>query len=55
MFVGILLLVLGILILLSQLDIIGGNWWDYFWPIAIILVGASMIFRHTRRDNPPQP
>jgi hypothetical protein len=53
MFVGILLLLMGVLILLGQLDIIEGAWWDYFWPLAIIAVGASMIFKHTKRQPHP--
>ncbi|MCM2271569.1 MAG: DUF5668 domain-containing protein [candidate division Zixibacteria bacterium] len=53
MFVGILLLLMGVLILLGQLDIIEGAWWDYFWPLAIIAVGASMIFKHTKREQRP--
>jgi hypothetical protein len=51
MFVGLLLVLLGILLLMQQLDIIRGGVWDYFWPAAIIAVGISMIFGHTRRKK----
>jgi hypothetical protein len=48
MFVGLLLLLLGVLLLLSQMGIITGGVWNYFWPAAIIAVGLSMILSHTR-------
>lgn len=50
MFVGILLLLMGVLILLGQLDIIEQDWWDYFWPLAIMALGVSLIFKHTKRE-----
>ena len=43
MFVGILLLALGILMLLDKLGIIYGSAWDYFFPVALIALGASFI------------
>ncbi len=49
MLVGMLLILLGVLMLLSQLGIIQGNWWHYFWPSVIIIVGASMLFDRSRR------
>ena len=45
MFVGSLLLVLGVLMLLQQMDIIHGGIWEYFWPVAVIALGVSMLFR----------
>ena len=50
MFVGILLILLGALMLLERLDIITGSIWGYFWPIAVIALGASMLFK--RRKTP---
>lgn len=49
MFVGVLLLLLGGLMLLQRLHIITGTVWDYFFPIALVALGASMVFRHRRR------
>jgi len=46
MFVGVLILLLGVLLLLQQLDIIRGGVWEYFWPAAVIAIGISMIVRH---------
>lgn len=51
MFAGLLLLLLGVLLLLKQMDIIQEGIWDYFWPAAIIAVGISMIVGHTRRKK----
>jgi hypothetical protein len=45
MFIGVLLLLMGVLMLLDKLGIIYGDAWDYFLPIAIIALGASFIFR----------
>jgi len=51
MFVGSLLLLLGVLLLLGQMGIIQGTIWGYFWPAAIIAVGISMIVSHNRRKK----
>ncbi len=53
MFVGLLLLLMGVLLLLGQMGIIRGGIWGYFWPAAIIAVGLSMIFRHKREKKTP--
>ena len=49
MFIGILLILLGILMLLTRLDLIPGGVWDYFWPVIVIALGGSIIFR--RKQN----
>lgn len=51
MFVGILLLILGSLLLLERLGIIYGDIWEWFLPIVIIALGASMIFRKQRTSQ----
>lgn len=48
MFVGVLLLLLGALMLLDKMGIITGDVWDYFWPVALVALGASMIFKDRR-------
>jgi len=53
MFIGLLLLLMGVLMLLEKLDIIYGDAWDYFIPIAIIALGASFIFKD-RKETKPQ-
>jgi len=52
MFVGLLLLLMGALLLLSQMGIIRDGIWGYFWPAAIIAVGLSMIFKHNKHKLP---
>jgi len=44
MFVGVFILLLGVLMLLEELGIIYGDWSDYILPIALIALGASMAF-----------
>lgn len=46
MFFGFLLLLLGVIMLLTQAGIIEGGVFDYFWPVAIIALGISMIAKH---------
>ena len=44
MFVGILILLIGIFMLLERMGIIYGDLGDYFLAIALIALGASMAF-----------
>ena len=55
MFAGMLLILLGVLMLLSQLDIIQGNMWHYFWPAVIILVGAWLLFKNSKYSHKSEP
>jgi len=43
MFLGFAFLMAGALLLLSKLDIIRGDFWDYLIPIVLIALGAKMI------------
>jgi len=52
MFVGLLLLLLGVLMLLERMGIIYGDVWDYFLPLALVALGASMIFKQNGKKNP---
>ncbi|MCK4301132.1 MAG: hypothetical protein KAW91_00070 [candidate division Zixibacteria bacterium] len=49
MFLGVLLLLMGVLLLLERLDVIPGGSWDYFWPVVIIAIGVSLVFKNRRR------
>jgi uncharacterized membrane protein HdeD (DUF308 family) len=51
MFVGFALLIAGILLLLAKFDIITGGFWDYFWPILLIALGAKVIFDHKKPQD----
>ena len=46
MFLGVLILLLGVLLLLQKLDIISGGVWEFFWPAAVIAIGISMIVKN---------
>jgi len=49
MFLGIGFLLAGALLLLSKLDVIRGDFWDYLIPIVLIALGAEMIINRKRR------
>ncbi len=52
MFFGIVLVIIGAILLLSELGIIH-NWsfWSYLWPVLIIAVGVRMIVGDRRRQG----
>jgi hypothetical protein len=49
MYVGFLLIVIGVLFLLKNLGIISGSFWDILWPIVVVFVGISMLFGRKKR------
>jgi len=48
LFVGVILLLIGILMLLDRMGIIHGEVGDYILPIALIAFGISFIFKNRR-------
>ncbi|MCX6829245.1 MAG: DUF5668 domain-containing protein [candidate division Zixibacteria bacterium] len=48
MFWGIAFIIAGLLLLLSQLHVIAGDFWDYLLPIVLIALGAKMMFDRKR-------
>jgi hypothetical protein len=62
MWVGFFLICAGILILLSNMDIIRGDAWNYIWPLILVFLGVSMILKrrghkveiHVGRSNDQQ-
>ena len=50
MFVGVLLLLLGIL--LDKMNIIYGDAWDYFLPVALVALGVSFIVNSKKEKKP---
>jgi len=51
MFFGIALIVLGVLLLLSQLGIIHGSFWSYFWPVLVIAVGIRLVVGDKKKSG----
>ncbi len=51
MWIGLFLVGLGILILLSNMDILRGDVWNYIWPLVLVLFGISLIFKRPRKHK----
>lgn len=47
---GLILVILGILFLLEEMGIIDGNFWGYFWPVILIVVGISIMRKDRNFD-----
>lgn len=45
MYLGLLVLLVGVLFLLQNLGYISGSVWDLVWPAIIIIAGLAMVFR----------
>jgi hypothetical protein len=50
MWVGFVLVCIGILVLLSNMDIIRGDVWNYIWPLILVIFGISLILKRRRKD-----
>jgi len=46
MIFGIAVIVVGIVLLLQNLGIISTGAWQIIWPLLIVLLGVSIIFKH---------
>jgi len=49
MFLGFLIIALGVVFLLQNLGIFNNATWSVVWPILIIAFGLSIIFKKNRR------
>jgi len=49
MFLGLMVLVVGIVFLMQNLGYISGGVWEILWPSFLIITGLVMIFR--QKDN----
>ena len=51
-FVGSILVAVGILALLIKLDVLSGSLWSYTWPAILIILGLSFLLgRFFRRGR----
>lgn len=51
MFLGVLILLIGVVMLMEQLGIIRGDFSDFIVPIALVAFGASMIFEKNKNKH----
>ena len=51
MFIGLILIAVGVFALLVNLDVLSGSLWSYVWPSIIIALGLSFLWgrRSSRR------
>jgi hypothetical protein len=48
MWIGLFLILAGVLVLLNNMDLLRGDVWDYIWPLFFIMLGASMVIKRIR-------
>jgi hypothetical protein len=51
MFIGLVLLAVGLIALLVQLGVLTGSTWSYFWPVLLIILGLVFLFRRSWRGG----
>lgn len=51
MFVGSMVLLVGVVFLLQNLGYISGNVWGIIWPAMVIIIGLSMIMHPRLRGR----
>ena len=52
MYLGLFLMILGVLLLLKNLGIIAADFWAILWPLIIVFFGILMLFvRRGRRGD----
>jgi len=51
MFIGLGILLVGIIFLLQNLGYIGGNVWQIIWPAIIIIAGLLIVFKPKFRSG----
>ncbi len=48
---GAVLIIIGVYFLLKNAGIIEGDFWNYLWPILIILLGLSMADKKKKKKE----
>ncbi|MFH1374937.1 MAG: DUF5668 domain-containing protein [bacterium] len=51
MFIGIVLMAIGVLMILDKTGIIHGSFWDYLLPVALIALGVDFVFGRRRKQH----
>ena len=47
-FFGLLLVVLGVLFLLQNIGVLSGASWGIIWPVLLIILGLSIVFKKNK-------
>lgn len=50
---AVILIALGLLFLLGQLDIFNGRLWEFTWPLMLIALGVWLVIRRSGYGHPP--
>lgn len=48
---GLFLVVLGAFFLLDEMGLIKGDFWGYFWPLLLIIIGLNIMLKGKQKDN----
>ncbi len=49
MLLGGILIIVGVVFFLQYLGIVPENTWGLIWPLILIVIGLSILIRHTTR------
>ncbi len=49
MFIGLILLAIGVIALLIKLGVLTGSVWGYTWPVILIILGLSFLWGQRSR------
>lgn len=44
MFIGLILVAVGVIALLIKFDVLAGSIWGYAWPVILIILGLVFLF-----------
>ena len=50
MFIGLILLAMGVIALLIKLGVLTGSVWGYTWPVILIILGLSFLWGRRSRS-----
>lgn len=53
MFIALVLIIVGVVMLLKNLGVITAEAWDIVWPVALIALGLSMVWRRKTTCHMP--
>jgi sulfite exporter TauE/SafE len=51
MFVGLIIIVIGLVLLMQNMGFVGPDIWNVIWPSLIILFGLSLLMKRRRSEE----